>query len=263
MLLYNKKLVETPPANTDELIALGQKLTKDGQYGLVYDQTEPFWIIPWLGGFKGKVFADDGVTPTLDTPEMVAALKFMYDLKYTTPMMPAESDYGGADTLFKEGKAAMIINGDWSLGGYIGSGIDFGVARIPMVTATKEWPRPYTSGIYFVLPKGLQGAKLNAVKGFIDFVTSPNNQALMIAKLRRLPALKAALNDSLITDDPVLKGSADQMLVGEPMPTVNQMRCNWDSMKPEMQAMLANRRTPEDAAKAMQAAALNCIASSK
>jgi arabinogalactan oligomer/maltooligosaccharide transport system substrate-binding protein len=39
------------------------------------------------------------------------------------------------------------------------------------------------------------------------------------------------------------------------------MRCNWDGMKPEMQAVLADTKTPEDAAAAMQAAAETCIAS--
>ena len=93
-----------------------------------------------------------------------------------------------------------------------------------------------------------------------NFVTSANNQALMIAKLNRLPALKAALNDPLIANDPILKGSADQMVEGTPMPTVTEMRCNWDAMKPEMQAVLADTKTPEDAAAAMQAAAETCIA---
>jgi arabinogalactan oligomer/maltooligosaccharide transport system substrate-binding protein len=260
MLIYNKDLVETPPANTDELVAMAQELTTGDQYGLVYNQTEPFWLVPWLGGFKGKVFADDGVTPTLNTPEMVATLQFLYDIKYTTPIVPAESDYNGADTLFKEGKAAMIVNGDWSLGSYKEAGLNFGVARIPMVSATGEWPHPYTSGVYFMIPVGVEGAKLEAVKDFISFVNSPVNQALQIAKLRRLPGLKSALEDQLIITDEILKGSADQMVVGSPMPTVSQMRCNWDSMKPEMQAVLADSKTPEDAAAAMQTAAETCIA---
>jgi arabinogalactan oligomer/maltooligosaccharide transport system substrate-binding protein len=260
MLIYNKDLVETPPANTDELVAMAQELTTGDQYGLVYNQTEPFWLVPWLGGFGGQVFADDGVTPTLNTPEMVATLQFLYDIKYTTPIVPAESDYNGADTLFKEGKAAMIINGDWSLGAYKEAGLNFGVARIPMVSATGEWPHPYTSGVYFMIPQGVEGAKLEAVKDFINFVNSPPNQALQIAKLRRLPGLKSALEDQLITTDEILKGSADQMVVGSPMPTVSQMRCNWDSMKPEMQAVLADSKTSEDAAAAMQEAADTCIA---
>jgi arabinogalactan oligomer/maltooligosaccharide transport system substrate-binding protein len=39
------------------------------------------------------------------------------------------------------------------------------------------------------------------------------------------------------------------------------MRCNWDAMKPEMQAVLADTKSPEDAAAAMQEAAEACIAS--
>ena len=58
MLIYNKKLIKSPPDNTDELITLGMNLTKDtsgdgniDQYGLVWNYTEPFFYAPWLGGF--------------------------------------------------------------------------------------------------------------------------------------------------------------------------------------------------------------------
>jgi arabinogalactan oligomer/maltooligosaccharide transport system substrate-binding protein len=262
MLIYNKDLIEAPPQTTDELIEMGQELTTGDQYGLVYNQTEPFWLVPWLGGFTGSVFAEDGRTPTLNTEEMVNTLQFLYDIKYETPIVPAESDYDGADTLFKEGKAAMIINGDWSLGGYKDAfGDTLGVARIPQVSATDEWPHPYTSGVYLMFPVSLQEdeAKLEAVKDFARFVTSANNQALMIAKLNRLPALEAALDDPLIANDLILKGSADQMTVGTPMPTVSEMRCNWDAMKPEMQAVLADTKAPEQAAEDMQTAAESCV----
>jgi arabinogalactan oligomer/maltooligosaccharide transport system substrate-binding protein len=254
MLLYNKSLIKAPPATTSELLALAGKMPA-GVYPLVYNQTEPFWLVPWLGGFKGTVFAKDGVTPTLNTPAMVNTLTFLKSLK-DKKIVPPESDYNGADTLFKEGKAAMIINGDWSLGAYKDALKDnLGVARIPKVAATNEWPKPYTSGAFFMLPKDLSGERLTAVRGFVQFVTSDSMQVEMVNKLSRLPGLKAALSDELITTDPILKGSSDQMVVGTPMPTVLEMRANWDSMKPEMIAVLSGTKTPANAAKAMQAAA--------
>ncbi len=263
MLIYNKSLMPTPPANTDELISMGKDfMSKNaGKYALVFNQTEPFFFIPWLGGFKGQVFAADGVTPTLDTPEMTAALQFVYDLKYTDGLVPAESDYDGADTLFKEGNAAMIINGDWSLAGYKEAlGENLGVAPIPQVSSTGTYPAPYTSGVFFMIPKGLEGAKLAAVVDFINFATDKANQLDMVTKLTRLPALSEALSDKLITDDPILSGSAAQMSYGTPMPTVVQMRCVWDSLKPEMQAVFANTEAAADAAKKSQDAAVACIA---
>jgi len=262
MLLYNKKLIAEAPKDTDELFAVGKKLTTGGNYALVWNQTEPFWLVPWLGGFKGKVFAEDGVTPTLNTPEMIATLKFLHDMKFDAKIVPLECDYDGADTLFKEGKAAMIINGDWSISGYVSAlGDDLGVARIPKVSATGEWPKPYTSGVYFMFVKGISGDKLKAAQDFIAFVSSKEKQIEMVKLLNRLPAVKEALEDPLITEDPILKGSADQMVVGTPMPTVLEMRCNWDSMKPEMLAVLADTKSPEDAVKLMQSSAESCIKS--
>jgi arabinogalactan oligomer/maltooligosaccharide transport system substrate-binding protein len=261
MLYYNKSLVDTPPETTDDMIAMAPDLIAQGLTPLVFNQTEPFWLVPWLGGFGGSVFAADGVTPTLDTPAMVQTLQFLHDIKYTDNMLPAESDYDGADTLFKEGKAAMIINGDWTLGAYHDlMGDNLGIARIPKVSATGDWPAPYTAGKYFMIPEGVTGAKLDAVVDFINFATDKANQVDMVDKLARLPALKEALDDPMVADDALLKGSADQMVVGVPMPTVLEMRCNWDSMKPEMQAVLADSETPADAATAMQSAADNCIA---
>ncbi len=260
MLLYNKDLISSPPQDTDELIEMGKQLTSDGRYGLVFNQTEPFWLVPWLGGFGGKVFEDDGVTPNLNTRAMVETLQFIYELKYTHKIIPPESDYAGSDTLFKEGKAAMIINGDWSLGDYKKHfGDKLGIARIPRVKSTKKWPAPYTSGKFFMITADLSDQKLIAVKGFINFVTNMENQLDLVKTLTRLPALQEALGDELITTDSILSGSSEQMVVGTPMPTVLEMRCNWDSMKPELIAVLSGTKSPEDAAAAMQKSAEACI----
>jgi len=255
MLMYNKKLIAKPPATTNDLFALVGKLPA-GVYPLVYNQTEPFWLVPWLGAFKGAVFAADGKTPTLNTPAMISTLTLLKQMK-DKGLVPAESDYNGADTLFKEGKAAMIINGDWSLVGYRDAmGDAFGVARIPMISATGAWPAPYTSGAFFMIPTDTTGAKLTAVRGFIQFATSRSMQLEMVKRLSRLPALKTALTDEDISANVLLKSSADQMVVGTPMPTVLEMRAVWDAMKPEMAAVLSGAKTPQAAAAAMQNAAL-------
>jgi arabinogalactan oligomer/maltooligosaccharide transport system substrate-binding protein len=260
MLMYNTDLVSDAPKNTDELIAMGKELSTDGNFALAWHQIEPFWLVPWLGGFGGSVFAEDGVTPTLDTPEMVASLKFLHDLKYVHKIVPLESDYDGASAMFKEGKAAMLINGDWSIGDYKDAlGDKFATAAIPMVSATGQWPAPYTSGKFLMVPVGVPDDKLAVILDIIDFFTSQENQVDLLETLSWLPALKTGLEHDLIKTDPVLKGSAAQMQNGTPMPAVMEMRCNWDAMKPEMNKVLADQTTPEEAAKAMQAAADSCV----
>lgn len=260
MLIYNKALVETAPADTDEFIAKAIELTSGDVYGLSYNMTEPFWLVPWLGGFGGSVFADDGITPTLDTEAMASTLQFLYDLKFVHKVVPESADYDVTDTLFKEGKAAMIINGDWSLGGYTEVlGDDLGVAPIPMVVDTGTYPAAYTSGKYFMLPKDLSGEKMNAVVNFIEFATSEENQLNQLDELKRLPGLKAVLTNEAITEDETLSGSSMAMSYGVPMPSVVEMRCNWDAMKPELTSVLADQKTAAEAAADMQAAADACI----
>lgn len=260
MLIYNKDLVSAPPANTDEFIALAQELTTADQYGFVWNLGEAFWLAPWLGGFGGRVFAADGVTPTLNTPEMIATLQFMSDLRDKYQVTPKEADYNGADTLFKEGKAAMIINGDWSLGGYKEAlGDNLGAAPLPKVSATGKYPAPFTGGTYFMVPEDLAPEKVDAVVGFMEFVTSKEKQYEQLDTLNRLPSLKAAMDHSSIQADAVLKGSVAQMEKGTPQPSVLEMRAIWDAINPEQSAVMAGTLDPQTAAANMQAAAVSGI----
>lgn len=262
-LLYNKTYVSAAPADTTEMIALARGLMDEGrvQYGLVYNQLEPFWLVPWLGAYGGSVFESDSKTPSLDTDAMRSALRFLADLKGKHGIVPETSDYAQADALFKDGKAAMLINGDWAFSDYSAAlGNKLGIARIPMLAETGTYPTPYTSGKYFMVASGVAGAKLEAVLSFIETATSYQNQVDLLVQYKRLPGLKAALSDPAIASDPVLMGSSVQMAVGVPMPAVPEMRFIWDAIKPHMAEVLSGAVTPDAAAAAMQAAAVAAIA---
>lgn len=260
MLLYNRQLVDSAPQDTDEMIEVGRALTEGNRYGFAYNMTEPFWLVPWLGGFGGSVFAEDGVTPTLDTPEMVATLQFLYDLTHVHGITPVEADYGTMDTLFKEGNAAMIINGDWSLGEYRDHfGDDLGIAPIPTVSETGLEPAPYTSGKYFMMSDTVEGELREAIGEFIEWVLTEERQLEMAETLTRLPGRLSALEHDQITGDPVLAGSAAAMANGTPMPAAIEMRANWDAMLPSQNAVLAGTVSPQAAAAEMQSVSETAI----
>jgi len=268
MLLYNKKYVKDAPADTDAMIKAAQDFMKanPGSVGLAWNMTEPFWLVPWLGGYGGKVFDTDGKTPTLNTDAMKSTLQLMYDLKYKYAITPKECDYACADGLFKEGKAAMIINGDWSLGDYTTvtatKTIDLGTAPIPKISGA-DWPKAYTAGIYFMFPKSESGDKLNAALAFVKYVISDDVQLRFLKNDKRLPSVQKLFNDPSVQSDPILAGSAADLLNGTGMPPQAEMRCNWDAMKPNLQAVLADKMKPADAAAAMQTAAQTCVQSLK
>lgn len=263
MLYWNKSLIgDAAPADTDELIALAQENTSGENYGLVFNETESFWLTPWLAGFGASVFAEDGTTPTLDTPEMQAALSFLYDLKYTDQVMPAEADYTIASDLFTTGSAAMIVNGDWELGNYADQlGDDLGVGPLPTVSATGEDPAPYTAGAFYMVPAATEGDALTVVLDFMSWSTNTENQVQMVEELRRLPANAEALADPIVTDDPLLAGASEAVLKGTPQPTNVEMRCVFDAMNTAVRDVLgAGNDDFAAVTAAMQEAADNCVA---
>jgi len=168
--------------------------------------------------------------------------------------------------LFKQGQAAMIINGDWSLSGYTGStadvtatqNIDLGTAPFPMITGA-DFPKPYTAGKYIMFPKDLAADQLAAGLKLNQCFISDPMQLKWLNEKKRLPSVQKLFDDPSIKSDPILAGSATDLLNGTGMPAATEMRCNWDAMRPNLEQVMAGNMTPEDAAAAMQVAAETCV----
>lgn len=260
MMFYNKKLVKTPPQTTEELFKYCATEAKrlNLKTCIANNMGEPFWLIPWLGAYGG--WPIEGRTPTLNSKAMVKVLDFHLDLKFNKKYTPMECDYNCADSLFKEEKAAFLINGDWSISTYQKVlGDKLAITKIPKLTETGNWPSPMISGIYFMVSSKVTGKKLDLVKRFINFYTNRDNQIAQIRSLKRLPALKDATNADIIKNDPLLRASMDQIFVGKPMPMATEMRAIWDTMRPHFGKVLSRKETSKEAADQMQLDAVQKI----
>lgn len=264
-LVYNKKLVPKPPRTDQELIDIGKKLTKDfdgdgriDQYGLVWNYTEPFFFIPFYTGFGGRLFDAEG-HPTLNTPAMVNALNFIQELRDKYKIIPSGADYEMADVLFKDGKAGMIINGDWSWAGYTKAGLDFGVAPLPKIVSTGLYCAPMVSPKGYSINKNITPEKKKWVITLLKFLLSENVQLELTKELQFMPTLKVLYKNKYIRNSDILRNSQIQIERGIPMPVVPELRAIWDAMRPSYQAVLNGTKTPEQAAKDMQISAVQKI----
>jgi len=260
-LVYNKKLIPVPPQNSEEMIRMGQSVTQDTDgdgkndiFGLVWNFTEPYFFVPFLGGFGGFVM-DQDYHPTLNTQAAVEAFQFVIDLRDKYKITPANCDYEMANTMFKDGKAGMMINGDWSWGTYRDAGIDFGVARIPQIVQTGLWPTPMVSPKGFSLNKNIEEDKLPATVDFLEYLMSPESQLALAKGTNMMPTALSLMNHPFITDNEIMRNSAAQIEVGKPMPVVPELRAVWDAMRPSYQKVLGGAITAEDAAAEMQTTA--------
>jgi len=198
-LVCNRTLLPEPPATDEELVRLAQAATvdEDGdgrpeRYGIVWNFTEPFFVIPFLTGHGSWIF-DRGdpsqTTPDLDNPPAVAVYRFVLDLRYKGKVMPSNLDYEGADALFKEGRAAMIINGDWSWGDYLARPeLAAYVWPLPTVVSTGTPMGPMVATKGYSLNANADPATADAAMALVRHLTSAASQRRFMAELKTLPS---------------------------------------------------------------------------
>jgi maltose-binding protein MalE len=264
-LIYNRDIMPEPPVTNTQLIEMGVELTKDfdgdgktDQYALTWNYTEPFFFIPFMTGYGGWVMDDQGV-PTLESPGTINGLKFIQKLRDSVRIIPNEADYNIADILFKDGRSAMIINGDWSWAGYQKAGINFGVAPLPKIEETGLWSAPMVSPKGYSLNANVPEEKRALVVELLRFLMRPDIQLQTARELWTMPTRLAAIESEFVRTNDIMTNSAKQIERGRTMPVVPELRAIWDAMRPSYQAVLGGATTPEEAAHDMQELAVRKI----
>jgi maltose-binding protein MalE len=164
-----------------------------------------------------------------------------------------------ADALFKQGHAAMIINGPWSWAGYKKAGIDFDITRIPKISQTGLWPTPMFSPKGYSVNVNVKDRKLKRVISLIKYLTSPAVELRFSRALNTIPSRKEARQDPFIQHNRLIQHSLYQLEVARPMSIEPKMRAIWDAMRPGYQSLFAGTMTPQEAARNMQELAVKKI----
>jgi maltose-binding protein MalE len=263
MLVYDRTVVTEPPRTLDELVELGTKLTqrargRTDRYALTWNYAEPYFFIPFLTGFGGWIMDDEG-HPTLDTPEMRAALQFVLDLRDRYGIVPRYEDYDTANLMFLRRRAAMIINGPWSWS-------DYGVpersmlALLPFNTATGLHCRPIIAAKGYSLSVNTPPEKFDLVRRVLAFFTSEELQLSMAERLFTTPTLHRALESPAFRNNTVLQLALEQSKNAIPMPIDPRLRYIWDGIRGPYRRVFTGDLTPAEAARLMQKEAENRIA---
>jgi basic membrane protein A len=128
-LFYNKKLVSNPPKTMDELASL----VRQGKKISLLRNT--YFLFSFFTAFSGEVVDSNGRCIADQKSGFVEALRYLQTLAKNGAML--STDYSAVADSFRNGQAAMTINGAWILTDYQDSlGDNLGVALIPRESAT-------------------------------------------------------------------------------------------------------------------------------
>jgi len=215
-LWYNKSMIETPPATTDELKALMEGGTPVSvSFGCYHHYG-------FFEAFGGQIFDENWKVVADQTPGVTDAMTYLdeiYQISKTNGWPKTDAD-GLAP--FTEGKVALITNGNWAMGDYKNAlGDNLGVAPLPAGPVGPAAPMLGVDGFYFNPNSANQEAALKVAL----YLTNAASQTTMMNEAGHVPVR----TDVTITDT-LIQGLVDAFNAGATIrPQVPELNLYWSN----------------------------------
>lgn len=231
-LIYNKDLVDAPPATFEEIAAMSVK--KDGVTKIMWDYNNTYFTFPMMMANGGYAFQKkDGTFDGKDTGvNNEGALKGGEVLKSLIDggVMPAGVDYGVMDGAMNKGEVAMVINGPWAWANFKTSGINFGVAPLPSVGGQPA--KPFVGVTSFAINAASPNKDL-AVELIENYILTDDGLNAWNAG-GNLGALADLSVGEAQSSDPNVATTLANAAIGVPMPSNPEMGAFWSAMGPAL-----------------------------
>ncbi|MFI9759554.1 ABC transporter substrate-binding protein [Streptomyces sp. NPDC051963] len=231
-LYYNKKMfadagISAPPTTWAELIADGEKLSKDGKWGLSIEGSNPSENIHHAVVFAKQHGADfftaDG-KPAFTSDGAVEGVKQFVDLMAKDKIVaPGNAEYAQNQSVsdFAKGKTAMLLwqSASSNLKTQGMSEDDFGVAPVPVQSGapgTGDSVNSMVMGINMAVFKNTDN--VDGATEFVKFMTSDAEQKILNTAYSSIPPVKTAQADAAFntTANAVLKDTLAKSAVAAP-----------------------------------------------
>lgn len=273
VIYYRKDLAEkagysTPPTTWSGFEAMAKAMqTKAGATngimlptGAVQDDFQG--ILPFVWSNGAELTNSAGTKWTFNTPEMVSALQYI-DSFFTDGIASKDPNTatGGTEADFVSGKVPMFIGGPWETGSLVTAGgasfkDKIGVMAIPKQKSSTS----FVGGADLTVFKS--GANRNGAWKFVQYLLRPSVQVQFYNLTGDLPSQKSAWAKGDLKSDPLLQTFEAQLNSAKAPPANTSWTQVSAAADQELEKMVRGGESPQDAAKALQAAA-NSVGMSK
>ncbi len=255
---------DQPPANWDELVSMGQKLTKKqgdqvDRWGVMIPSTGyPYWMFGALTMENDQVLMNgEGNETYFDAPATVEALDYWLDLGQKHGVMPSGTiEWGTLRQNFLEEKTAIMWHSTGNLTAVKSNAkFDFGVAMLP----TKKRRGTPTGGGNFYIFKQSTAEEQQASLKLIKFLTQPERTAQWSIETgyigTRPDAYETSALKSYVVEFPPAAVARDQLEFATAELSTYQTGRVRKLLDDAIQAALTGSKSPKDALAGAQAEA--------
>ena len=245
-MIYNKKLVNSAPKTTDELIKVAKALTdeKMGRFGLAYEYSNFFFHSAILNAFGGKAFEKGGLVSEMVSKENLNSIEFMLKWFQQDKVLPAEPSSSLITSLFNDGKAAIVFSGPWMLG-EISQDIEYAISPMPVISELGKPMAPWMSVEGLYISKSSKNKEQSY--DFIKYLTSQEVALVMGQEGRQLPSNIKVWDEKVMQENPVAMAFKEQMKTAVTMPNYAQMTLMWSPATTAMNKIVKGTASPKAA----------------
>ncbi|WP_404454502.1 extracellular solute-binding protein [Virgibacillus necropolis] len=231
-MYYNKSLVDEAPKTMEDLMAIAERDTKpaENKFGFLMEAANFYFVYPFFSGNGAYVFAnEDGKYDITDiglaNEGMIEGGKLVQSW-FENGYIPQDLTPDIMNGLFKEGKVSTVINGPWMVREY-GDALGDNLATAPLPKLSNgEVPKSFVGVKSYMLSYYSKNPEWS--QDLMAFITNEKNAMTYYEVAGELPPRKDALENPVISEDPIYAAFAEQTTYGEPMPSVPAMQQVWD-----------------------------------
>lgn len=232
VMYYNKDLLDKAPATFREL----EELARDSAYmdgdkttAFLAPLNAPYIVYGLLAGYGGYVFGDEGTNPAdiglnnSGSVEAVEYAKTWFD-RWPTGMLDIKTNGNLVMESFTGGKTAAIIAGPWDASSIKETGLNYGVAKIPVLNNGSEY-KPFGGGKSWVISN--YSVNKEAAQEFITYLCGDDVQKKMYELKNEVPANLRVQQEISRGDDELVKAVIEQYKNASPTPNIPEMSEYW------------------------------------
>lgn len=198
LVYYNRDLIEYPLEDLNAYIKLNEEMMAKGKYGLVTKLDDFYTAYTFLGTEHSSIIDHEHLN--VNGKDISRKVSFLQ--KYAQNYIPAEvlkpNGWEVIDTMFKDGKIAAVISNASNFSEYAQSGVNYGVAALPLSSDGKSLTPFYNTYNYAVSSKS---KRKNMAELFISYINSPSNAYDRYLQTAELTPINDLLNSDLIVND--------------------------------------------------------------
>ena len=263
VLYYNRDLFveagldpDDPPTTWDEVIAAGQKLTRDTDGNDRIDQwgynthSDTHWYLSAMFLENGAQIVNKEQTEVLyNSPEAVEMLQLWGDMVNEYQIMPP-GQHREAKGDFLAGKSGMLLRSSSGIPSTAEEvAFDLGVGLIPTIAGRD--PVAPVGGGSLVIFKNEDQAILDAAWEFVKFMTSPESSLYLATHTGYLPIYKSALEwpemKTYLEAHPLQQVSLDALQYVYAIPIFSALGTSDTSLRRAVESVELQAATPQEA----------------